>query len=284
MDTDILRTFVALSKAKSFSRTADTLYVTQSTVTKRIGELEKELSVQLFKRDKRHVALTVEGEIFLSYAKRMLELEDASFKEIGAHIKFNHFLRVGATNSIYECYLPPLIANYLSPQKNNAVRITIDHSNDLLAMLQDGVLDVVFSYVPFHKMGYGCIPFQTDELVLVASSNNTSLQADITKSDLAKIDYLLCNFTLQDAGLFIRELFPAHHQFSFEIDNSTKLLPYLLEGIGCTFLPKKMVDPCVAKHELRVIRLSDLETPIIKSYCAFRLSDRQRIDEFLNLS
>jgi len=284
MDTEILRTFVALSKVKSFSRTADTLYVTQSTVTKRIGELEKELSARLFKRDKRHVALTIEGEIFLSYAKRMLELQDASFKEIGAHIKFNCFLKVGVTNSIYECYLPPLITNYLSPQKNNAIRITIDHSNDLLAMLQDGVLDVVFSYVPFHKNGYECIPFQTDELVLVTSSKNTSIHEEITKNDLAKTSYLLCNFTLQDAGLFIRELFPAYHQFSFEIDNSTKLIPYLLEGIGCTFLPKMMIEPYVANHELRVIRLSDLETPIIKSYSAFRSSDQQRMDEFLNLS
>lgn len=284
MDTELLRTFVALSKSKSFSRAADALYVTQSTVTKRIRELEKELAAHLFTRGKRHIDLTAEGEIFLSYAKRMLELQDISFKEIGAHGKFNRSLKIGATNSIYESDLPPLITNYLSSLKSNAIRITIDHSNDLLELLQDGVLDVVFSSVPLNKHGYECVPFQSDDLVLVAGSKNTAIQDEIMKSDLAEIDYLMCNFALQDIGAFIRELFPAHHQFSFEIDNSTKLIPYLLKGIGCTFLPKKMAAPYMARNELRVVRLIDLKTPIIKSYCTFRSSERQRIDEFLNRS
>lgn len=282
MDTQMLETFVAVCKYKNFSRAADELFVTQSTVTKRIAELEKGLNRKLFLRDKKHVDITAEGAIFLSYAERILELEQASVEEISARDRFEHFLRIGATNSIYECHLLPLISSFISALKKNAVRILIGHSADLLPMLQDGVLDIVFSYTPFKKAGITCIPFRSDKLVLVTDISNDKYQNGITKSELAEINYFMCNFALQEVGAYIRVLFPKHHQFSFEIDNSTKLIPYLLEGTGYSFLPLKMIDSHLEKKELRMIPLAGFETPVIRSYCVYRAPLENLVQELLN--
>ena len=60
MDTETLRTFVALSSYRNYTKTADALFVAQSTVTNRILELEKEVGRPLLARTKRSVTLTPE--------------------------------------------------------------------------------------------------------------------------------------------------------------------------------------------------------------------------------
>lgn len=276
MDTETLRTFVLLSKTKSFSKTAEALFVAQSTVTKRIAELERELSQKLFIRDPKQVSLTPRGMIFLSYAERILELEKASINEMNASTKYTSLLRIGAANSIYECHLLPMIQQYRSQNPTTAIKISIGHSADLYLSLQDGLLEVVFSHLPFHKVGYECFDFHCDELVLVMSFQNKSYQSGITKENLAETDYYMCNFALNEVGQFIRALFPRHYQFPLEIDNSTKLIPYLLDGTGCSFLPLNMVELYIASHQLRIIPLIDFKAPQINSYCIGKTATKEQ--------
>lgn len=105
MDTESLKTFVTLAEYRNFSRTADALFVAQSTVTNRIAELEREVGRQLFARNKRRVTLTGEGEIYLTYARRMLELSRAGIQAVHTGTRYNGSLRLGTTNTIYECHL-----------------------------------------------------------------------------------------------------------------------------------------------------------------------------------
>lgn len=279
MDTHSLKTFVALSKFKGFSRAAESLFITQSTVTKRIAALESEVGSQLFHRDKKHVTLTAEGRIFLSYAERILDLEEASIKEMGAFGKYDGYLRIGATNAIYECHLIPIISSYIAPPNKNAVNVKIGHSADILQMLRDNLLDVAFSYLPLARAGFICAPFRMDKLVLATGFKNKSHQHGIKKRDLASIDYLMCDFSLQESGQSVRELFPVHSQFSFETDNSTKLIPYLLEGAGYSFLPLKMIEKHIADKRLRVIPLLDFQTPVNKSFSVYRASMTDKVRE-----
>ncbi|MDN5308425.1 MAG: LysR family transcriptional regulator, repressor for citA [Eubacteriaceae bacterium] len=281
MDTQILKTYLALCRYKSFSRTADALFITQSTVSKRIAELEGTVQQRLFERDKKHVSLTEEGMIFMDYAERMVALEAAAIKKINSHKRFENYLRVGATNSIYESHLVPLIAKYLDVQ-TNAVKIVIGHSSELLFMLQDQTLDVVFSYFPFNKAGLDCRSFHRDELVLVTSFANCQYADGIFQSQLQKTNYLMCNFALKAVGTYIRELFPKHYSFSFEIDNSTKLIPYLISGTGYSFLPLKMVEAQVKAQQLRIIPLIDFQIPVIESYCIGRANENYFWQELLN--
>ena len=70
MDTTTLRTFIALAQIKNFTKTAQQLFVAQSTVTNRIRDLEMELGVPLFIRSHKQVDLTPSGQKFLDYAQR----------------------------------------------------------------------------------------------------------------------------------------------------------------------------------------------------------------------
>jgi DNA-binding transcriptional LysR family regulator len=68
MDTDLLRTFIEVSKTRHFGRAAENLYLTQSAVSFRIRQLEQQLGVSLFARHRNNIQLTQSGEHLLPYA------------------------------------------------------------------------------------------------------------------------------------------------------------------------------------------------------------------------
>lgn len=266
MDTQTLKTFLLLAKLKNFTKTAEQLYIAQSTVTNRIAELEAELGKSLFTRDKRNVTLTSEGVVFEEYAKRMIALENAAFQEINSVKQYSNTLHIGTTNTIYECHLYPQIRQWMENHPDDALKITIGHSGELLYALQDGIMDVVYCYTPLYKKGFSCEVFTVDELILVTRTAGSPYQSGIRKDELAKSKYLFCNFALQEVGSFIRELFPPHYSFQFEIDNSTKLIPYLLDLGGISFLPESLALPYLKSGSLTKIPLLDFETPKINCY------------------
>lgn len=279
MDTQNLRTFLVLAEVKNFTQTADQLFVAQSTVTNRIAELERQIGKKLFKRDNKTVVLTNEGNLFLRYAKRMIDLEESSVKEINSVKQYANMLRIGSTNTIYECHLVAPMEQLLSEQHDCALTVTIGHSSSLLQMLQDDLLDLVYSYLPLVKNGYANDALATDTLVLVSSPKTNKYKQGIRKEELTLINYLYCNFALQEVGLYIRELFPPYYQFHFEIDNSPKLVQFLIDGIGYSFLPLSLVKPFLATHDLETIPLLDFNTPKINCYRVYHTSKTKVLKE-----
>ena len=262
MDTQTLKTFLTLANVKNFTQTARLMYIAQSTVTNRIAELEKEVGKPLFIRSKKNISLTREGLLFLDYARRILDLEDLAVQELNSPAFSRTPLRIGTTNTIYECYLEPVLLELLKTDSRYAVSLIISHSVSLLQSLQDGLLDLVFTYEPLQRPGFRCQQFRTDRLLLVTSPANALRQGSVRREELSALNYLFCNFALQEVGQFIRELFPPLYQFSFEIDNSTKLLRYLREGIGYSFLPEGLVRPYLEDGTLSAVRLVDFEVTL----------------------
>ena len=80
----------------------------------------------------------------------------------------------------------------------------------------------------------------------------------------------MCNFAFGEAGEFVRSLFPPRHAFRFEIDNSGKVAQYLADGLGYSFLPRKMAEGLIAAGRLEEIKPLDFTVPEIVSYCVYR--------------
>ena len=99
MDIQTLETFKTLAETKSFTKTANQLFVAQSTVTNRINELEKELKISLFNRTNRSVQLTNEGERFKIYAEKVLSLTENTLAEMMTERKFENHIRIGCADS-----------------------------------------------------------------------------------------------------------------------------------------------------------------------------------------
>ena len=270
MNSDGIKTFIMLSKLKNFTRTAERMYVAQSTVTNRIAELENETGQKLFVRRQGGVELTEEGQLFLSYALRINDLEESFIQEVNSAARYEKQLRVGCINAVYESSLFPLLSRFFSDNQDVSLKVVLGHSADLLQMLQDSIIDVAFSYLPFKKAGFTSRRFSQDRLLLLASPSANAYKGGIRKQELASCEYLMCNFAFGDAGEFVRSLFPPRHAFRFEVDNSGKVIEYLLAGLGYSFLPAKMAERELKEGKLEVIRPLDFAVPDLVSYCAFR--------------
>ncbi|WP_101913255.1 LysR family transcriptional regulator [Megasphaera vaginalis (ex Bordigoni et al. 2020)] len=266
MDTITLRTFITLAQIKNFTKTAQQLFVAQSTVTNRIRDLESELGTALFTRNHKQVELTREGNTFLDYAQRFVELEIKALQELQLAPAYTRQIRLGTTNTIYECHLQKKLLAYLTAKPPVSVEITISHTKEMLEMLQSGLLDAVFSFTSLYKEGFICRPYHCDTMHLVCAAANDEYRNGIYQRDLQTIDYLFCNFALQGVGLYIRDLFPKHHRFPIEIDNSTKLPQYVAAGLGYTFLPESLIEEELIQRRLRSIPLLDFAPPQVDSY------------------
>ncbi len=270
MNTEELKTFIFLSKVKNFTLAAEKMGIAQSTVTNRIGELEKEVGKRLFSRGSKSVKLTEEGKIFLRYAERIIELEETSVEEMNAASAYTRKFSVGAINATYEAYVRPLVDKCLKGNDVTAVKVTLGHSLDLIQLLQDNVLDIVFSSVPLKRTGFVCEVFDTDRLALVTGKGFNRYPDGIAQEQLSHIPYLMCNFALSDMGAFIRSLFPENYVFRLEVDNSSKLFHYLEEGYGYSFLPYKLIRRELKNGNLEEVPLKDFSAPLVKTYLIYR--------------
>ena len=282
MDLQTLQTFITLAETRSYTKTANQLFIAQSTVTNRINELEKELKLSLFNRTNRSVQLTVDGERFKIYAEKVLELTENTLAEINMEHRFVNHIRIGSADSIYEGHLAPHIKTYRDKYPENSLKITIGYSNHLLEMLQEDMLDVVFVYIPLKKSSYHSELYKQDRLVLVTDIGNKKYRRGITRQQLIEENYLMCNFALQDVGQYIRKLFPRFHQFELEIDDCMKIVPFLIGKDNYTFLPKDMADTYIGDKKLREIKLIDFDTPVINSYMIYKESMKALVSRLIN--
>lgn len=272
MDIEALKTFMVLANTKNYTRAASQLFVAQSTVTNRIIEIEKELGISLFRRTNRKVELTREGEKFRIYARKVIELTEASLAEISSSMRFDNHLRIGSADSIYEGHLAPIILKYQRENPRDSLKISIGLTGNLLEQLQADLLDVVFTYLPLKKSAYHSGLYKQDKLILVTDINNEKHKNGITEQQLMGVNYLMCNFALQEVGQYIRKLFPKFYQFELEIDDCMKIVPFLLGQDNYTFLPKDMAEHYISQGKLREIPLLDFETPVINSYIIYKKS------------
>ena len=272
MNTEELKTFIFLSKVKNFTLAAEKLHIAQSTVTNRISELEKEVGKKLFSRGSKTVLLTEAGQIFLRYAERILELQDTPIDEMNALSSHTRKFSVGAINATYEVYVKPLVDECLKDNTITSVKVMLGHSLDLIQQLQDNMLDMVFSAVPLKRLGYVCDLYDVDRVALVCAKGYNEHPDGVTKDQLCKLPYLMCDLTLSDAGVFIRSLFPQNHVFRLDVDNTSKLIPYLENGLGYSFLPYKFVKDKLKKGILEEVKLKDFNAPKVTTYLIYRQS------------
>ncbi|MBY0412733.1 MAG: LysR family transcriptional regulator, partial [Bdellovibrionales bacterium] len=106
IETSQLQTLVAVTKAKSFSKAAEFLGVTQSAISQSIKNLESKLEIKIFKRSGKAVVLTTEGEKLYKLGIDFLETMDKTMEEIrGDKNEMQGKVRIGTLTGIGKTWL-----------------------------------------------------------------------------------------------------------------------------------------------------------------------------------
>lgn len=146
MDLQQLRCFAMVCKYQSFTKAADKMFISQSSISKNITALEKELGVSLLNRNKQYVLPTAAGAFFFSKVQSLLQSLDvttAQTKKIGHGIE--GFLKIGVNDQLD---INGILPNFLRYFSLNEPSIDLDfcmHSyKDLPDMILTGAIDVAF--------------------------------------------------------------------------------------------------------------------------------------------
>ncbi|MEW5788684.1 MAG: LysR family transcriptional regulator [Pseudomonadota bacterium] len=169
MDIDQARTFLAIAASGSFLEAASRLHVTQSTVSARIQRLEEELGARLFTRNRAGAVLTVAGQRFTDYAKRLLLTAEQARHHVGLPGSYRATLRVGGRIALWENLLAGWVGQLRARDPDVAIRAGIGFEEDLMRGLIEGTLDMGLMYTPSHSPGLIVEQMFEETLVLVST-------------------------------------------------------------------------------------------------------------------
>nr|ELR5041989.1 LysR family transcriptional regulator [Providencia stuartii]ELR5081689.1 LysR family transcriptional regulator [Providencia stuartii] len=138
----LLKTFIAVAETGNFTIAAQHLNSTQSTVSQQIQRLEALVGQPLFIRSHRLLTLTETGEILLSYAKKIITLNDMFFMKATGNAVIQT-LRLGFPEDFASGQVTPTLAAFMQEQPNIRLEVTSGLSRQLHQRYQNGELDLI---------------------------------------------------------------------------------------------------------------------------------------------
>ena len=142
LDIDLLRTFVTISDAGGFTRAAERLHRTQSTISLQMKRLEDQVGQQLLVRRPRGVGLTPDGEILLAYARQILTVNDAAVARL-TEPDLTGIVRLGTPEDFATTHLSSVLAEFARNHPHVALQVDCDLTLNLLDRFQNGEYDIV---------------------------------------------------------------------------------------------------------------------------------------------
>lgn len=170
MDFHQLKVFVEVARQKSFSRAAETIFLTQPTVSAHIKALEREIGTPLLDRGRRELRLTAAGEVLLRYAEQLLEIKREAFSAIQGEGRIIKGHLEIASSSVPGAYiLPGLMKSFLKKYVDVTFAVLLRDTQQVYESVRDYSYDLGFVGEPVHHDSLEQIKLLPDELVLIAA-------------------------------------------------------------------------------------------------------------------
>lgn len=175
MDITLIRTFLEVANTGSFVSACDRLFVTQSAVSLRIQRLEDSLGHPLFLRSKAGAVLTPEGKQFEPYALSLLKIWEEARQQIAIPEGYSRAISIGAQYSLWPRLGFRWIDAMQAAMPELSVHCEVGMSDRIMRFLVEGVIHAALLYTPQLRPGLVAERALDDELILVASYPDASL-------------------------------------------------------------------------------------------------------------
>ncbi len=144
LDLDVLRTLVRANELGSFHRAAKDVGRSQSAVSQQLHRLEEVVGQPLFRKKGRGLVPTEAGEVVLSYARRLLGLNDEALAAVRGEI-LEGVVRFGLPGDFAESWLPAALGRFNRAHPSVRLEVVVDRGRRLLERLEEGKLDLTLT-------------------------------------------------------------------------------------------------------------------------------------------
>lgn len=163
-----LETFLTVVELHSYTLAAEALHITQPAVTQHIRKLEEHYGCKLIDFTGHQLALTQAGKLLYRYGTLQMANELVLHKQLEGAART---LRVGATLSIADYYLPRLLGPYLK-ENNWGISLRVGNTEEMLEDCSRGKLDCAFIEGIFYGEDFRCHVFHTAQFLPVAAADH----------------------------------------------------------------------------------------------------------------
>ena len=245
MELRQLKYFVKSAEYLNFSVAAKHLYITQSTLSQQIKQLEFELGFELFLRNSRHISLTEAGEEFLPFARKTIQDAEDGVQRLHdlQHVKAGK-LRVGVTYSLSTVLTEGLL-EFMKAYPDIKLEVCYKTVNELLALLKERELDFILSYKPIFDAPdvESMSLFENALALVVAKDHPLAAKKRIMIQELADIPLVLPSHDLQ-ARMMLEKLIAGKDvalSSRLELNETNILLQMVSTGSYSTILSTSAV-------------------------------------------
>lgn len=275
-----LQVFHAVAKHLSFTRAADTLFMSQPAVTFQVRQLEEQYNARLFERRHGGITLTPAGDLALSYAERILELSDemdTRLAEISGEMR--GLLLLGASTTIAENLLPGVLVEFNASHPQARPRLIVANSEAIASRVADHSLEVGLIDAPVKLPGLTCEVCCDDELtVICAPGYPLAKLKKVGPRALADYEYLS-----REPGSGTREIvenyFRACKVTVYDLKTQMELgSQEALKAVVATGLGFAIVSRATVEKELRLglLLATPLDPPLRRNIYLIQFEERFR--------
>lgn len=246
MELNLLKSFVAVAEARSFSRAARAMYSTQPTLSRQIARLETELGARLFERYGRHVECTVSGQLLLPLAQAIITRTDEAVSLIREHAgTSSNNVRFGAVGNVMALLLTPMLVSFLAAFPNVSIDLVEKDDAQLEAAVISGELDCAVM-TPWGSTRVATQHLLTEAILLVVPRGHRLAQLSaVPLSMLAGESILLPRATMNAGNIAADALRRAGFEprFSYRANYPELSKALVRRGLGVAPMPKMLLSP-----------------------------------------
>ena len=252
---------LAVGKNLHFKKAADECYVSPSTLSNAITELETQLGVKIFERNNKKVIVTSLGHEILSKAKK-IKLEVQNIHELAQHNVdgLSSSLSIGIIPTISPYFLPLVLPKIQKEFSNLQLKIEEGQSQILTNRVKEGDLDMAILALPYDLQDLMSFKFWEEDFFWVSHSQNKNAgKSEIKASELEHSELML----LEDGHCLKDHILDACNidsssQYSLKASSLNTLIQLVKGKMGTTLVPKIALKELVGnKKDLSISHLDE---------------------------
>jgi DNA-binding transcriptional LysR family regulator len=265
MDLHQLFIFTKVVEHKSFSKAAEDIYLSQSTVSSHIHSLEKSLNVTLFDRVGRESILTPYGERLYKWALKLIHIKDEALTDLNesmSEMKGN--IRIAASSVPGQFIIPRMVKCFRKDHHEVTFYVEQSSSRCVAERVLNGSVDLGIVGEKYESDKMRFIPLLKEKLVLITPIE-MDLKEPVHLSDVVKYPFIIRNaasgtHTMVESYLKMNGMAKEKLDVIAYTDNSQSVIQFVMEGLGVSIMSEIAAKEHAKKNQIRMYYFEDFKT------------------------